>query len=142
MPRDEIEFFFSNSIHLNEWGPLYNFARPANLLRWRREKKKLSLELLCAMKANSKRPTLMNVAQWFGCSRRRLPTTTKRRYTCHLKDADTIFFIFWPHKIILKKSRLKNLKCSLTFGKKVDPMGYAVIKIYKKYKNSKITLKY
>jgi hypothetical protein len=29
----------SNSIQLEEWGPLCNFARPTHLLRWRREKR-------------------------------------------------------------------------------------------------------
>jgi hypothetical protein len=99
----------------------------------RGEKKKLLLELLCAMKANTRRPTLLKVTWCFGCSRRRLPTATRRRHTRRLKDACIIFFFIierpehpWPHRIIPRKSRLKNLKCSLTLEKNDDSKGYVI----------------
>jgi len=51
-----------NSIQLKDWGPLYNFARPSHLLRYRIEKRKgrrkLLSELHYAMNANTRQSTV------------------------------------------------------------------------------------
>jgi hypothetical protein len=157
----------SNSIQLNDWRSLCNFARPTPFLRWRREKREGRRKIIAWVspchKDQHASPHHVEVARCFGCHRGRLPMVTRRHHTRRLKGASashlltralhtpTIFFKKiiqrpkhpWSHEIIPRKPKLKNSKCPLILGKKtVDHGSYAIITLYRKYKNPKKLLRH